>query len=81
MLQKLIRNGVDVSGKIRALPRYLDVGDYFTGTGSFFMIVKALKKALNIIVPDATQGLQAWFVFNFQQKLKFLTFNFKVLKF
>ena len=82
MLQKLIRSGVDVSGKVRAFPRYLEVGDYFTGTGSFLMIMKALKNALDTIVPEATDQLQArffwWHLTNFLYTI--LLYLFYILK-
>lgn len=61
MLQKLIRSGtVDVDSKIRALPREIQVGDYFTGTGCFYKVMEAITLALRTIMPDAAADLEAW---------------------
>ena len=42
---------VDVSAKVRALPASLPVGDFFTGTGSFSLIMKAIVNAIEAVVP------------------------------
>ena len=42
---------VDVAAKIRAFPTSLKVGDFFTGAGSFSLIMKAIVNGLEAVVP------------------------------
>ena len=47
MLRKLIDLRVDVENKIRALPlQQLYVGDFFSGSGSFMLIMDAITQAI-----------------------------------
>ena len=48
-----------VNDKTRALPRKLLVGDYFSGTGSFGLVMRDLVEALSDMLPDAANGLYA----------------------
>lgn len=61
MLQKLIKSGlVDVEAKVRALPRVLTLGDFFSGAGTFYIAVDAAMRALKKILPGhVTEDLEA----------------------
>ena len=53
---------VDVAAKVRALPQSLLVGDFFSGTGSFSLIMKAIVNAIESVVPkiaDFPESLSA----------------------
>ncbi len=43
---------------MRALPRELMVGDFFSGTGSFYKIVDAMMGAIHKIMPEAADGIE-----------------------
>ena len=59
MLRKLIDLRVDVENKIRALPlQQLYVGDFFSGSGSFMLIMDAITQAIQKKVP--TVGEDFW---------------------
>ena len=64
MLQKLIKSGlVDVEAKVRALPRVLTPGDFFSGAGTFYLAVDAAMTAMKKILPrNVTEDLKAPYI-------------------
>ena len=61
MVQKLIKSGaMDIEAKVRALPRTLKVGDFFSGAGTFHFVTSAAMEAFTkIMPPTATEDLEA----------------------
>lgn len=46
MVRRLITSKlVNIEEKLRALPKYLALGDFFTGAGTFVLVVKAAHEA------------------------------------
>ena len=50
---------MDVEQKAKAMPETIEVGDYFSGTGSFGLVMRDLVEALSDMLPDAANGLYA----------------------
>ena len=60
MLKQLIQsNTVDVESKIRSLPRTFNLGDFYSGAGTFFLIVEAITKAFQAVAPNPAEELEA----------------------
>ena len=60
MLKKLDASGlVDVKSKLRALPRSLTHGDFFSGAGTFFKVIDATMYDFRKIWPKEYRGLEA----------------------
>ena len=50
----------DFRARIRALPRQLTIGDFFSGAGTCCMVIAAALSQLHRILPEEdTQGLEA----------------------
>ena len=59
MMKQLIKtHAIDVENKIRSLPRLLNLGDFYSGAGTFFMVVEAVVKAFQVVAPDPADDLE-----------------------
>lgn len=60
MLKQLIAKGtVNVESKIRSLPRTFNLGDFYSGAGTFFLVVEAVVKAFQVVAPNPAEDLEA----------------------
>ena len=56
MLRRLCgSNLVDVEQKAKAMPETIEVGDYFSGTGSFVLVMEAAVRAINKLFRRSTE--------------------------
>ena len=71
MVQKLAKSKmVDLEGKVRALPRNFAIGDFFSGAGTFHLVVQASLAAFEKILPiECTDELEARFTKSLRCKL------------
>lgn len=50
---------LDIKEKIRALPRQLNVGDFFSGAGTFWHLTQAAFIAIHRAFPSEARELEA----------------------
>ena len=74
MIQKIIRSGIyDLETKMRSMPRLLELGDFFTGAGSFLKVVEAAFDAIKTTLPlDVVEDLEAGVYLTCSQVLFFI---------
>ena len=51
---------IDARDSIRALPRVLLAGDYFTGAATFHKVMKAAVRAIRRQCPKESKNLKDW---------------------
>lgn len=59
MQKAKIKYGDVLAAKIRALPKEIAVGDYFSGSGAFSLVSHAAINAISAMFPDEAEELEA----------------------
>ena len=57
MISALTAEVKDVNDRVRALPRDLSIGDYFSGAGTCYRVIDTVFKRLSRTLPRATESL------------------------